>query len=143
MYLDRIPGHLGAKRYLASAYLALGDWENVIKTYRVSFRDPIPRDPTAISLIAEAYRQQGRFKRAEELYLQALEIAPKSAGLALKLAQSRIDSGEIDKAKAAIRCAPRVACSNVPTRNFPVVPFNFSMAKPQPGLRFPGNFRGS
>ena len=101
-YLDSVPSHTGARRYLASTYLALQDWDNVIRTYQSGFQDALPRDPVALSLLAEAYRRKGRYKRAEEVYEAALAISPNSAGLALRLAQSRIDLGNVEQAKAEI-----------------------------------------
>lgn len=92
------PNHHGAKRYLATAYLALKEYDEVIKVYRPSSQSKIPGDPMALALIAEAYRGSGNFKQAEKYFETALALAPGTAGIGIKLAMSRLESGQAEEA---------------------------------------------
>ncbi len=98
-FLARFPNHLGAKRYLASAYLSTGDFKEVIRLYKPSARSDPPRDPMALSVLAEAYRAMGDFATAEEYFAAALKLAPNVAGIGVRLATSRLDSGRAEAAR--------------------------------------------
>ena len=94
VFLAKSPDHAGAKRYLAATYLALGEWDELIKVYRPSPLSEPPNEPMALSLLAEAYRAQGNFAAAERYYEAAMRLAPNSAGLGIRLAMSRLDAGK-------------------------------------------------
>jgi len=97
-FVKSVPGHLGAKRYLASAYIGLKEWDAVIKLYRPGASAEVPQDPMALSLIAEAYRAKRDYGRAQRYYESALRLAPNAAGLGIRLAMNRIDIGESEQA---------------------------------------------
>ncbi len=97
-FLARFPSHSGAKRYLASTYLALGEWDAVIKLYRPRPTAEPPNDPTSLSMMAEAYRAKGDFKAAQRYYEAAIRLAPSAVGLAVRLALSRLDAGKAEQA---------------------------------------------
>lgn len=100
-YLLKVEGHPGAKRYLASAYLAKQEWENIIKMLTPKTGYPL-RDPFLLSILAEASRGSGDFRAAERYYAQALEIAPDVAGIGIRLAENRLDAGRPEKAIAEL-----------------------------------------
>ena len=97
-FLNLIPKHPGAKRYLAAAYLFLAEYREVIKLYRPSMRTPPPQDPMALSLLAEACRAVGEYKNSEEYLEAALKLAPNIAGIGVRLAMSRLDAGKAEDA---------------------------------------------
>lgn len=97
-FLAKIPNHPGAKRYLAASYLSLREYREVIKIYKPSLRSEPPRDPMALSILAEAYRALGEHASAERYLETALQIAPNVAGLGVRLATSRLDAGQAEAA---------------------------------------------
>lgn len=97
-FRSRYPNHAGAKRYLASAFLALKEYDEVIKVYRPTTKSRVPNDPMALSIIAEAYRASGNHKQAEKYYETALKLSPNAAGIGIKLAMSRLEAGASDSA---------------------------------------------
>jgi tetratricopeptide (TPR) repeat protein len=97
-FLNKFPNHDGAKRYLASAYLALGEWDAVIKLYRPNPTAEPPNDATPLSMMAEAYRAKGDFKSAQRYYEAAIRLAPNAAGLAVRLALARLEVGKAAQA---------------------------------------------
>ncbi len=97
-YLKRVPGHPGAMRYLTASYIGLGEWQRAIRVYRPSPNTPLPRDPSALSMLAEAYRSKGDYKSAERHYEAAFEVAPNLAGLGIRLAMTRLDAGKPEEA---------------------------------------------
>lgn len=97
-FLSKIPNHPGAKRYLAGAYLSLGEFREVVKIYRPSVRSEPPRDPMALSILAEAYRGLGDYAASEKYLETALAIAPNIAGIGVRLATSRLDAGQAEAA---------------------------------------------
>ncbi len=111
-YLNKIPGHVGAMRYMASALLALGDDEGVVKLLKSGSGSEPPRDPMLISMLAEAYRALGNYAAAEKYYAAAMQLAPAVAGIGVRLAASRLDAG---RAEDAIRELERL------TERFPTM----------------------
>ena len=97
-FLKVQPNHLGAKRYLASAYANLGDWDSVIKVFRPSTLSEIPMEPMSLSLLAEAYRNKNQHAQAERYYKSALDLAPNAAMLGLRLAMNRVEAGKPEEA---------------------------------------------
>ena len=105
-FLNSAPKHPGAKRYLAGAYLALAEYEEVIKLYKPTLRSQPPRDPMALSFLAEAYRATGEYESSEEYLEAALKLAPNVAGIGVRLAMSRLGAG---KAEDAVQELERLA----------------------------------
>ena len=99
-FLAIVPNHPGAKRYLAAAYLAVGDHKQVVKLFKPSPRSTPPRDPMALSILAEAYRGLGDYKATQQYLRAALALAPDQAGIGIRLAMSQLDAGNADKAVA-------------------------------------------
>lgn len=99
-FLGSFPGHLGAKRYLASAYLSIGEYKQVIRLYKPKVQESPPRDPMALALLAEAYRAVGNFESAETYFESAISLAPGIAGIGVRLAGARLDAGKPDEAIA-------------------------------------------
>ena len=97
-FLVSARNHLGAKRYLAAAYLNLKLPEDAIRVYRPGPRSEPPNDPMALSMLAEAYRSIGDYAKAERYYETALKLAPNVAGLGVNLAMSRMDAGKPEQA---------------------------------------------
>ena len=54
-FLQRVPQHPGAKRYLMASYLALKQWDLAVRVYRAGPNSPPPNEPMALSMLAEAY----------------------------------------------------------------------------------------
>jgi putative PEP-CTERM system TPR-repeat lipoprotein len=101
-FTGRFPDHAGARQYLAATYLNLGEWDAVVRTLAPSPGDDLTDDPATLSLLAEAYRANGYFDRATQIYKRALEISPDQVGLGIGLAESQFAAGRIDKAIADI-----------------------------------------
>lgn len=101
-FLARFPKHDGARRYLAATYLAAGDWDNVIRTLNTAPGEELPSHPATLSLLAEAFRENGNFSRSIRLYDRALEISPHHAGLTMGLAASRFAAGQRAQAISAL-----------------------------------------
>ena len=93
-YLATIPQHPGALRYLASAYLSLGETQEVIRLLNPNPQTKLPNDPITLSILGEAYRSSGQFDKAESFFAAALKLAPNAAGLGVRLAMSRLDAGQ-------------------------------------------------
>ena len=90
--------HPGAKKYLAASFLALKEWNQAIRVYRKGPNSKAPEDPTALSMLAEAYRSKGDYKSAEKYFEAALELAPGMATVGINLAMSRLDAGKPEQA---------------------------------------------
>lgn len=96
-FLKAIPKHMGARRYLASAYLAKQEWSSIKKLLTPRAGEQL-LDPFALSILAEAHRATGDFRSAERYYATAMQLAPAVAGIGVRLAEARLDSGRPDKA---------------------------------------------
>ncbi len=94
------PKHLGAKQYLASAYLASGDWDAVIRLLTPAPGEADIQLPMFTALLAEAHRSKGNHIQATKLYQRVLSVVPNQAGVGLRLAQSRFDAGKSQQAIA-------------------------------------------
>ncbi|MEM7252372.1 MAG: XrtA/PEP-CTERM system TPR-repeat protein PrsT [Pseudomonadota bacterium] len=95
-FLDLHPGHAGAAKYLASTLIGMGEWNRLITLFSGERANHFRNDPMVLSMLGEAYRRQGNFAMAERSFQRALEIAPNAAGIGLRLAQSRLDSGQAE-----------------------------------------------
>ena len=96
-FLNAQPKHPGAKRYLASAFLARRDWTEIKKLLTPRTGERLV-DPFALSILAEAYRATGDYRAAERYYSAALELAPQVADIGIRLAEARLDAGHAEEA---------------------------------------------
>ena len=105
-FLEVVPGHRAATRYLAGAYLGLKDYKQVIGLYRPSPSPSpstaLPQDPLALALalLAEAYRASGDYTQTEKHITSASRIGPALASVGMRVAMGRLSDGRTSKAIA-------------------------------------------
>ncbi len=93
-FLKQFPKHSGAIRYLVAAYLNINEAKEVMTLLRPGVGEDYPQDPMLLSMLAEAYRSTGLHSKAIELYKKAQALAPGQAGIGLRLAVSKFETGD-------------------------------------------------
>ncbi len=99
-FLKQFPSHTGAIRYLVAAHLSIDEAQEVMSLLRPGVGEDYPQDPMLLSMLAEAYRSSGLHSKAAELYKKALSLAPGQAGIGLRLAVSKFETGNRQAALA-------------------------------------------
>lgn len=102
-FSERYPRHVGARQYLAAAYIGLERWDAAIKALAPTPGESLTDDPTSLALLAEAHRANGAFDRAKKAYRRALTRMPAQPVLQLGLAESQFAVGETSQAIMAAR----------------------------------------
>ncbi len=93
-FLKQFPKHSGAIRYLVAAHLSIDEAQEVMTLLRPGIGEDYPDDPMLLSMLAEAYRSTGVHSKAIELYKKAQALAPGQAGIGLRLAVSKFETGD-------------------------------------------------
>lgn len=92
-YVERVPGHLAARKLLAAAYLKLNQPEqtlNLLKPYISSGKV----DAQILALAGEARMREDDPSSATDLFQKAAELVPTSSAFRTRLAMSRLAAGE-------------------------------------------------
>ena len=76
MFIQKYPDFVGPKELLASVYLDMGMWKNVIACLE-TIDEPVIFVPVDIySMMAWAYGKCKEYKNEEEYYRKCLELVP-------------------------------------------------------------------
>ena len=97
--LERSPGVPVAHNNMGDYYARRGDYINAIKEFSmaVSLRDGLY--PEAMHNLGNSYRQVGDLKKAEELYLRAIELKPDQIESYLELSSMYKSQNDLKKAE--------------------------------------------
>lgn len=103
-YIVREPGHVGARRMLASLYSKRGDHDRAVRMLdRVV--GPNTENARILTQFATTLMRGGRHAEASRVFERAIELAPELAQIRTRLALNEVSAGNSDQAVAGLQAA--------------------------------------
>ncbi len=103
-FIIREPGHVGARRMLASLYSKRGDHDRAVRMLE-RIVGPNTKNARILTQFATALMRGGRHTEASRVFERAVELAPELAQIRTRLALNEISAGNSDQAVAGLQAA--------------------------------------